>query len=97
MSEFTDWIKENVTQENITRVIVALVLIVVLCTIIFGDNSCSRPKRKHLKAGYEYCPKCDGTGYSSSIHKNVFGIFPFYENTECTKCYGDGIIPQWAY
>ena len=68
---------------------VAIGGILILGTIIFGDNSCSEPKYKETPVGAKQCKTCRGTGYNRS-NKRSFGIYSYYDNTKCPRCSGKG-------
>ncbi len=66
-----------------------IIAIILLGTVVLGDNSCSRPKRKTIPPGSQECSVCHGTGFVRSQERN-FSMFTYYENTKCSKCSGTG-------
>lgn len=71
---------------------VVLVLgLIFLITVIFGDNSCSKPKKQELEYGSIECSNCEGTGYISSQKVKVGYLGEGYVNEKCPICNGTGM------
>ncbi|MBO4403574.1 MAG: hypothetical protein J5792_07895 [Bacteroidales bacterium] len=77
--------------------IVLIMGLVFLFTIIFGDNSCSKPKKQELEYGCVECDVCGGTGYVSSQEIKIGWLGDGYVNQKCSKCNGTGMYRVIEY
>lgn len=71
--------------------IITILMLGFLLTVIFGDNTCSKPQKQDLEYGCVECEKCNGTGFISYNEVKIGFIKVGYHNERCNKCNGTGM------